>query len=74
VEKLGNISRNYDERKCNPRLCRRGEANTISIRHGMTLKVVREFGKKGKNRERGEDNKEKEDKREVGRRGDNDGI
>lgn len=32
----------------------------------MTLKVAREFGKKGKNRERGEGNKEKEDKWEVG--------
>jgi len=28
----------------------------------MTLKVAREFGKKGENRERGEGNKEKEDK------------
>ena len=41
----------------------------------MTLKVAREFGKKGENRERGEGNKEKEDKWEVGRtEGDNDGI
>jgi hypothetical protein len=62
VEKLGNISRNCDERKSNPRLCRQGKTNIISIRHGMTLKVAREFGKKGKNRERGEGNKEKEDK------------
>jgi len=28
----------------------------------MTLKVAREFGKKGKNRERGEGNNEKEHK------------
>jgi len=40
----------------------------------MTLKVVRSLIRRG-NRERGEGNKEKEDKWEVGRReGDNDGI
>jgi len=35
---------------------------TISIRHRMTLNVVREFGKEEENRQRGEGNKEKEDK------------
>jgi hypothetical protein len=62
VEKLGKISRNCDKRKCNPRLCRQGKTNIISIRHRMTLKVVREFGKKGENWERGEGNKEKDEK------------